>query len=337
MGYASRSRLALQLTVFAANKALQACFAAMQKAGSVATGPRSAVHQVVCRLNMRFDSRTGLLAGVCTQQPQNAAATDSRQQPEHDLQGRVPDTVAQQHQGPSSSAQQKQLRPGNQALQSNADQLLPLDSPRSPAQPASLSQHLEMQRMHALHVPPPDLQQQQLVSQPSPPESHKQQPHTSWPKFEQQLRKQAQGIKQQGTGQQGNLGQQGFRQKATGQQGFGQCPTAADGLPLLSRSMSGLPTDSDVPSRSVSAELHAIQRQLLSQQLQKRGAEGIPRVVYHLSHLTNAKSRFCTLSKAGQAYVIKHCSWPLLILMCALDNSNDTHFYYNCPGEVLPR
>lgn len=117
-----------------------------------------------------------------------------------------------------------------------------------------------------------------------------QQPPTSWPKFEQpmklltqpqrhqQLGKQQQGIEQQGLGQQGILGQQGFRQQATGQQSFGQRSAPADGSPLLSGSMSGMPTASDVPSQSVSAELHAIQRQLLSQQQQKMSAEGLLQV-----------------------------------------------------------
>ena len=237
-----------------------------------------------------------LLAGIRTEQPQHAAATDSRQQPEHDLQGRVQDTVAQQHQGSSSSAQQKKLSPSNQVLQSNADQLFSSEPLRSPAQPASLSQHLEMQRLQALHAHPPNLQQHQLLSQSSPPESHIHQPHTSWPKYEQQLRKQPQGTEQQGTGQQGVLGKQGFRQQATGQQGFGQRPATADGPPLLSGSMSGVLTDSDVPSRSVSAELHAIQQHLLFQQQQKMSAEGVLQVVYHLSHLSNANLDFCTLS-----------------------------------------
>ena len=273
----------------------------MQKTGSVATRPRSAVHQVDSRLESRVDSGKALLAGVRTEQPQNAAASDVRQQPEQDIQGRVQDAVEQQLQGSLPSAQQKQLRPGNQALQSDAEQLFASKSLRSPAQPASLSQHLEMQQLQALHAHSPN--QQQLLRQLSPQEGHMQQPRTSWPKFErpmklptqlqqpQQPGKQQQGIEQQGTGQQGIPGQQSFRQQATGQQGFGQRPAVANGSPNLSGSMPGMPIDSDVPSRSVSAELHVIQRQLLSQQQQKTGAESIMQVVYHLFRLTAVCSR----------------------------------------------
>lgn len=252
-----------------------------------------------------------MLAGVRTEQPHTAAATDSRQQQEHELQAHVQDAIEHTRQGSLTSAQQKQAQSSNQALQSNTNQVFSSQSLRSAAQPASLSQHLETQQLQALLAHSPNLQQQQLLRQPSPQEGHMQQPHTSWPKFErplklltqphqpQQLGQQQQGIGQQGAGEQGILGPQGFRQQATGrwagQQGIGQRPTVADESQHVSCSMSGIPIGTDVPSRSVSAELHAIQRQLLSQQSQKMGAEGIMQVIYHPFHLTNAKSHSCTL------------------------------------------
>lgn len=92
-----------------------------------------------------------------------------------------------------------------------------------------------------------------------------------------------QGSGQQGSGQQGSgergLRQQGVGQQGTGQQGNAQRPGAADGLPFASGSTVGMPLDMDRPARSVSAEMHAIQRQLLSQRQQKAGVEGILQVI----------------------------------------------------------
>lgn len=232
------------------------------------------------------------------------------------------------------SAQQKQHRPGSQTLQSNTEQFLLSKPAGSTPQPASLSQHLDMQRLHALHTHPPDLQQQQAhrllsQSQPSLQQGQRQQLQSPWPSFERTLSnsKQTQqpphqgkqgigqqGIGQQGTGQQGGqqgigqqvsqqghgeqghgeqgLGQQGFRQQGTRQQDNAQRPGAADGLPLSSGRTVGMPTDMDRPARSVSAELHAIQRQLLSQRQQRASVEGILQVIFHVSDLTCGQVTF---------------------------------------------
>ena len=259
------------------------------------------------------------------------------------LQGPVHSGVEQQHQDPLLSAQQKQHRPSPQALQSNTDQSLFSKPAGSSPQPASLSQHLDLQRLHALHTPSPGLHQQQgqrllslSQSQPSLQQGQLQQSRSTWPSFEQSLShseqtqqpqhlgKQGagqqgagqqgagqqgigqqgigqQGIGQQGIGQQGiqqgsgeqgigqqgiqqgsgeqGIGQQGYRQQGTRQQDNAQRLGAADGLPLSSGSMLGMPLDMDRPARSVSAEMHAIQRQLLSQRQQK-GVEGILQVIF---------------------------------------------------------
>lgn len=261
-----------------------------------------------------YPLRQWCLAGGHTALAGNDAPTDPRQQQGHLPPGPGQGAADVQHQEASPPAQQKQTRAGHQAPQNEAGQhvvLGPALTAVQEAAPASSSQSIRLQGLHAaqgqaqfsyFHQQPPEQPQQQLLQQQ---QGQLQQPLTSWGSFErsQQFSMQLQqsqhlqssgqegngqqGVGQQGVGPQGTVQQgigpqQGSGQPGIGQQGSGQQgPATGDEVSHMSGRVSAVPQET--ASRSVGAELHAIQQKLLSQQ-QRNKAEGFAQVICCLSH-----------------------------------------------------